>query len=593
MAIIETHNLSFDYIRRDDEGNVTGITRAVNDVNLSVERGEFIVILGGNGSGKSTLAKHINAILYPTEGYVLVDGKRTSEEENIWSIRQQAGMIFQNPDNQIIGSVVEEDVGFGPENMGIPSKEIWERVEESLKTLGMWEYRKHSPMRLSGGQKQRVAIAGVVAMHPKCIIMDEPTAMLDPVGRKDVIRAARALNDVEKVTVILITHYMEEAIYADRIFVMEKGEVRMAGSPKEIFSRVEELEQLRLDIPQATRLAYELKKKGMDRLSGCVLSEEELIREISRCYPAAYDVNTVYDSGEASQTRTGGTDDGTPAIILDHVDYVYNEGMPDEIKALDDVSFEIRKGDYVGLIGHTGSGKSTLVQHLDGLLKASSGHIYFNGEDIYDSDYDMRGLRGKVGLVFQYPEHQLFEETVFKDVCFGPKNIGLSDKEAELSAYAALKAVKLPDEYYFVSPFDLSGGQKRRVAIAGVLAMKPEVLVLDEPTAGLDPEGRDEILGLVNELHEEQGITIVLVSHSMEDVAEYAERIIVMDKGRVFMNGTPREVFYHAARLETIGLAAPRVTYIMRGLKRAGFNVDPSAITISEATDSVLEAVDL
>ncbi|MBO6145989.1 MAG: energy-coupling factor transporter ATPase [Lachnospiraceae bacterium] len=593
MAIIETHNLSFDYIRRDDEGNVTGITRAVNDVNLSVERGEFIAILGGNGSGKSTLAKHINAILYPTEGYVLVDGKRTSEEENIWSIRQQAGMIFQNPDNQIIGSVVEEDVGFGPENMGIPSKEIWERVEESLKTLGMWEYRKHSPMRLSGGQKQRVAIAGVVAMHPKCIIMDEPTAMLDPVGRKDVIRAARALNDVEKVTVILITHYMEEAIYADRIFVMEKGEVRMAGSPKEIFSRVEELEQLRLDIPQATRLAYELKKKGMDRLSGCVLSEEELIREISRCYPAAYDVNTVYDAGEVSQTRIDGTDDGMPAIILDHVDYVYNEGMPDEIKALDDVSFEIRKGDYVGLIGHTGSGKSTLVQHLDGLLKASSGHIYFNGEDIYDSDYDMRGLRGKVGLVFQYPEHQLFEETVFKDVCFGPKNIGLSDKEAELSAYAALKAVKLPDEYYFVSPFDLSGGQKRRVAIAGVLAMKPEVLVLDEPTAGLDPEGRDEILGLVNELHEEQGITIVLVSHSMEDVAEYAERIIVMDKGRVFMNGTPREVFYHAARLETIGLAAPRVTYIMRGLKRAGFNVDPSAITISEATDSVLEAVDL
>ena len=593
MAIIETHNLSFDYIRRDDEGNVTGITRAVNDVNLSVKRGEFIAILGGNGSGKSTLAKHINAILYPTEGYVLVDGKRTSEEDNIWSIRQQAGMIFQNPDNQIIGSVVEEDVGFGPENMGIPSEEIWERVEEALKTLGMWEYRKHSPMRLSGGQKQRVAIAGVVAMHPKCIIMDEPTAMLDPVGRKDVIRAARALNDVEKVTVILITHYMEEAIYADRIFVMEKGEVKMAGSPREIFSRVEELEQLRLDIPQATRLAYELMKKGMDRLPECVLSEEELIQEISRSYPAAYDVNTVYGTGALSKQQTGGADSSTPAVILDHVNYIYNEGMPDEIKALDDVSFEIRKGDYVGLIGHTGSGKSTLVQHLDGLLKASSGHIYFNGEDIYDSDYNMRGLRGKVGLVFQYPEHQLFEETVFKDVCFGPKNIGLSEKEAELSAYAALKAVKLPDEYYFVSPFDLSGGQKRRVAIAGVLAMKPEVLILDEPMAGLDPEGRDEILGLVNELHEEQGITIVLVSHSMEDVAEYAERIIVMDKGRVFMNGTPREVFYHASKLETIGLAAPRVTYVMRGLKRAGFNVDSTAITIPEATDSVLEAVDL
>ena len=284
MSIVETHNLSFDYIRRDDEGNVTGFTRAVNDVNLSVEKGQFIAILGGNGSGKSTLAKHINAILYPTEGYVLVDGKRTSEEENIWSIRQKAGMIFQNPDNQIIGSIVEEDVGFGPENMGIQTKEIWERVEEALRTLGMWEYRKHSPMRLSGGQKQRVAIAGVVAMHPECIIMDEPTAMLDPSGRKDVIRAARALNDVEKVTIILITHYMEEVIYADRVFVMGKGEVKMTGTPREIFSRVEELEELRLDVPQVTRLAHELKRRGMTKLPDGILTEEELVDEICRSY---------------------------------------------------------------------------------------------------------------------------------------------------------------------------------------------------------------------------------------------------------------------------------------------------------------------
>ena len=284
MSIVETHNLSFDYIRRDDEGNVTGFTRAVNDVNLSVEKGQFIAILGGNGSGKSTLAKHINAILYPTEGYVLVDGKRTSEEENIWSIRQKAGMIFQNPDNQIIGSIVEEDVGFGPENMGIQTKEIWERVEEALKALGMWEYRKHSPMRLSGGQKQRVAIAGVVAMHPECIIMDEPTAMLDPSGRKDVIRAARALNDVEKVTIILITHYMEEVIYADKVFVMGKGEVKMTGTPREIFSRVEELEELRLDVPQVTRLAHELKRRGMTKLPDGILTEEELVDEICRSY---------------------------------------------------------------------------------------------------------------------------------------------------------------------------------------------------------------------------------------------------------------------------------------------------------------------
>lgn len=284
MSIVKTHNLSFDYIRRDDEGNVASINRALNDVELSVKKGEFIAILGGNGSGKSTLAKHINAILYPTEGYVMVDGKKTSEEENILSIRQKAGMIFQNPDNQIIGSIVEEDVGFGPENMGVETKDIWERVEESLKALGMWEYRKHSPMRLSGGQKQRVAIAGVVAMHPECIIMDEPTAMLDPAGRKDVIRAARALNDVEHITIILITHYMEEVIYADRVFVMEKGEIKMTGTPREIFSRVDELEKLRLTVPQTTKLAAELKKRGLDGIPDGILTDEELITSLCRSY---------------------------------------------------------------------------------------------------------------------------------------------------------------------------------------------------------------------------------------------------------------------------------------------------------------------
>ena len=262
MAIIESKNLSFDYIRRDENGNVEGITRAVDDISLSIEQGDFIAILGHNGSGKSTFAKHLNAILYPTEGSIYVDGKDTRKEENIWDVRQTAGMVFQNPDNQIIGQVVEEDVGFGPENLGIPTKEIWERVEESLKAVGMYEYRKHSPNKLSGGQKQRVSIAGVIAMHPKCIVLDEPTAMLDPNGRKDVIRAARALNDVEKVTIILITHYMEEVIYADKVYVMDKGRVKLQGTPREVFSHVEELKELRLDVPQVTLLAHELQKTG-------------------------------------------------------------------------------------------------------------------------------------------------------------------------------------------------------------------------------------------------------------------------------------------------------------------------------------------
>lgn len=282
MGIIKIKDLVFEYIRRDEEGNVEGITKAVDDVNLDIKQGDFVAILGHNGSGKSTLAKHMNAILYPSEGTVWVDGKDTMNEENVWDIRQTAGMVFQNPDNQIIGQVVEEDVGFGPENMGVPTKEIWERVEESLKAVGMYEFRKYSPNKLSGGQKQRVSIAGVIAMHPKCIILDEPTAMLDPQGRREVIRAVRALNDVEKITVILITHYMEEVIYADKVYIMDKGSVTMQGTPKEVFSRVDELKQLRLDVPQVTLLAHELRKEGFPIPEG-ILTKEEFRDAILKC----------------------------------------------------------------------------------------------------------------------------------------------------------------------------------------------------------------------------------------------------------------------------------------------------------------------
>ena len=279
MSIIKAKNLVHEYIRRDEEGNVEGITTAVDNVTLDIAPGQFIAILGHNGSGKSTLAKHINAILNPTEGTLWVDGMDTSDESKVWDIRQTAGMVFQNPDNQIIGQVVEEDVGFGPENMGIPSKEIWERVEESLRAVGMYEFRKHSPNKLSGGQKQRVSIAGVLAMHPKCIVLDEPTAMLDPSGRKEVIRAVRGLNQVEEVTVVLITHYMEEIVHADKVFVMDNGKIAMEGTPKEIFSQVEKLKELRLDVPQVTLLAHELQKKGFNLPDG-ILTTKELTEEL-------------------------------------------------------------------------------------------------------------------------------------------------------------------------------------------------------------------------------------------------------------------------------------------------------------------------
>lgn len=281
MGIIKARQLVHEYIRRDEEGNVESISTALDHVDLDVEAGDFIAILGHNGSGKSTLAKHINALLLPSEGSLWVDGKDVTKEENTFAVRQTAGMVFQNPDNQIIGQVVEEDVGFGPENLGVPTKEIWERVEESLKAVGMYEYRKYSPNKLSGGQKQRVSIAGVLAMHPKCIVLDEPTAMLDPNGRKDVIRAARALNDVENVTIILITHYMEEVIYADRVFVMDEGKVVMQGTPREIFSQVERLKHLRLDVPQVTLLAYELQKSGL-KLPDGILTAQELTEELKK-----------------------------------------------------------------------------------------------------------------------------------------------------------------------------------------------------------------------------------------------------------------------------------------------------------------------
>ncbi len=279
MEMIKVKDLTFEYIRRDEEGNVESINKAINNVNLEFNKGEFIAVLGANGSGKSTLAKHINAILYPTEGAVWVNGMNTAEEKNLWDIRQTAGMVFQNPDNQIIATVVEEDVGFGPENLGVPTQEIWERVEKSLEAVGMLEFRNSSPNKLSGGQKQRVAIAGIMAMKPQCIILDEPTAMLDPNGRKEVIATVRELNKKENVTVILITHHMDEVIYADKVFVMERGQVRMEGTPREIFSRVDEIKKYRLDAPQVTELAYELKKAGINLPEG-ILTVDELIEAI-------------------------------------------------------------------------------------------------------------------------------------------------------------------------------------------------------------------------------------------------------------------------------------------------------------------------
>lgn len=592
--IVSVSGLVHEFVDTDEEGKEVDRFRAVDNVSLDVEPGDFIAILGHNGSGKSTLAKHINAILMPTEGTVYVAGMDTKDDKNLWSIRQQAGMVFQNPDNQIIATIVEEDVGFGPENLGVPTDEIWERVEKSLNAVGMIEYRHHSPTKLSGGQKQRVAIAGIMAMKPKCIVLDEPTAMLDPNGRKEVLATLRELNRQEKVTIILITHYMDEVICADKVFVMDNGKIALKGTPREVFSNVDKIKGLGLDVPQVTEIAHKLKKKGAEFEDG-VLTIDEFVEQLEKQLkqqPLQQEKLRLSESdsiinkpNEQTDVENVNTADNAENIImtLDHINYTYSADTAFRIHALKDINLKLYEGQFIGIIGHTGSGKSTLIQHLNGLIKAESGRLLFRDKNIYDEDFVMPELRKKVGLVFQYPEYQLFEATVLEDVMFGPKNLGKSDEEAKQTAIEALKAVGADESLWDKSPFELSGGQKRRVAIAGVLAMETEVLILDEPTAALDPKGRDEILSLINNLHRERKITIILVSHSMEDVAKYADRIIVMNKGQVAYDGTPDDVFTYYKELEEIGLAAPQVTYLVAELRKRNIALSNHVTTVDRA----------
>lgn len=605
MSIIKVENLKHRFLDKDEEGNVISDKMALDDVSLEIKQGDFIAILGHNGSGKSTFAKHLNAILMPYEGEVYVAGMNTKENEKIWDIRQNAGMVFQNPDNQIIATIVEEDVGFGPENLGVETEEIWKRVNYALERVGMVEYRKHSPNKLSGGQKQRVAIAGVLAMKPKCIILDEPTAMLDPNGRKEVINTIKELNKKEKVTIILVTHYMDEVIDADYVYVMDKGKVALKGTPAEVFSNVEKIYEIGLDVPQPTEIAYLLEKSGKEMPRGILRSEELINQIIARGYIKKHNKtkNIASNNDENRKINDLRTDNNisdknisdniyeeADKVILevDNISYVYSEGTTYEKKAIDSVSFKINQGEIIGIIGHTGSGKSTLICHLNGLNQASSGEVRYMGKNIYNKNEKLSDLRKNVGIVFQYPEYQLFESTVLEDVCFGAKNKGMNKEQAIETAKKVLAMVGVGEEFYNRSPFELSGGEKRRVAIAGVLAMMPQVLILDEPTAGLDPKGRDEILNLLKSLNEKEGLTIVIVSHSMEDMGKFANRLLVMSKGKLIFDDTPRKVFRQYKKLEEIGLAAPKSVYIFDELKQKGLSCDGVAITPREVVEGII-----
>ena len=385
---------------------------------------------------------------------------------------------------------------------------------------------------------------------------------------------------------------MEEVVWADDVYVMDKGRIVMHGTPREIFSNVDQLKKYRLDVPQVTLLAYELKQAGLPIDDG-ILTIDELVQVLEKKelqVPKTWETSKKVPESLISDEKKEKCE--KKSLKLEQVSYIYNPGTAYEMHALKDVNLEIPQGQFVGIIGHTGSGKSTLIQHFNGLMKPTQGKIYFEGQDIWAEQFPLRGLRSQVGLVFQYPEHQLFETDVLTDVCFGPKNQHLTQEECEKRAKEALEHVGLDESYYAKSPFELSGGQKRRVAIAGVLAMNPKVLILDEPTAGLDPMGRDEILDQIAQLHETRGITIILVSHSMEDIARYVDRIIVMNHGEKAFDDEPKKVFAHYKELEAIGLAAPQITYIVHALKEKGMDVDTTATTIEEAKLTIMKALE-
>lgn len=581
MSGIRIENLHHTICELDDDGNLYEKEYALNGVDMEITEGEFVAIVGHNGSGKSTLAKHINGLILPTKGDVYVNGLNTKDEETIYDIRQYAGMVFQNPDNQIIGSVVEEDVGFGPENIGVPTDEIWQRVEEALKLVNMTEYRHKSPARLSGGQKQRVAIAGTLAMKPKCIVLDEPTAMLDPVGREEVMATLKKLNKQEKVTIILITHHMDEVIEADRCIVLNEGKKYFDGTPRELFSDVDNIKKIGLDVPQVTEISHKINKKFSLSFENALNIGEFVDNYVEKSVNTGISVDNLVEKVEKS------TFSREKIVEIKEISYVYNDNSKYKTNAIRNISLDIYEGEILGIIGHTGSGKSTLIQHLNGLLKADKGEIIYRGQNIYEKSYKMSELRRRVGLVFQYPEYQLFETTVLEDVCFGPKNMGLKKDEAEMRAKQALKMVGLNESYYDRSPLELSGGEKRRVAIAGVIAMGPEILILDEPTAGLDPKGRDELLANIRRFRDEENMTIIVVSHSMEDMANLADRIIVMNDGAIEYDDVPVNVFKNYRHLEQIGLAAPQVTYVMNAIKEKGIAVNTSIITVDEAVEEL------
>ncbi|RKY68533.1 MAG: energy-coupling factor transporter ATPase, partial [Candidatus Latescibacterota bacterium] len=496
------------------------------------------------------------------------------------------GMVFQNPDNQIVSTLVEREIAFGLENLGIPSDEMRARVDEALARFDLTQYRCHPPHKLSGGEKQRLAIASVWVMRPKVMVLDEPASLLDPKGRREIEHILKNLDAADGQTILHITQFPEEAMLARRVLIMARGKIVMDGFPAEVFRQGATLERLGLDVPFAIRLADRLGKEGIE-LSDGILNEEDLIRTLELLTQTTKKVGKC-ESGKVGALPSSphpltSSPPRDAKICTESVSYFYHRGLPMERKALSEVTAAIGEGEFVALIGPTGSGKSTLVQHFNALLKPSEGRVLLDGGDLWGKGIDLEKVHGKVGLVFQFPEFQLFEESVAKDVAFGPENLGWRAGRVEQAVQNALIAVGLDAERFGPrSPMALSDGEKRRVAIAGILAMEPEVLVLDEPTSGLDPRGARRIVSLLKTLHQE-GRTIILISHDMDLIAEVAERVIVLNGGRLWAIGKPESVLGGLAESEDIGLEAPRTVRFYKMLSARGWPLNGDAPMTMEA----------
>lgn len=595
--MIRAEQVRFQYKKRDVDGNVIATEEILKGVDLTIKKGEFIALLGRNGSGKTTFSKQLNAILRPSEGTVTVDEMGTKDADKLYEIRQRVGMVFQNPDNQMVAASVEEEVAFGPENLGMESDTIVARVKQALEQVRMWKRRKTAPNHLSGGQKQRIAIAGILAMHPDYIVLDEPTAMLDPKGRKEVMEALQRLNQEQEMTVILITHDMEEAALASRVILLADGQMRFDGRPEKFFGADALLAEMGMEAPLSYRVRKLIdsdvfeKKIGDARVEEATIDKREKVAEYDKTGREWEASSELVDKKKNKKAEAETDEKNQDLLSLQHVSYIYSPGTAYEKVALDDVNLSLGKGEIVGLAGHTGSGKSTMIQLLNGLLKPTSGTVTFEGKDIHAKGYSGNYLRSKVGMVFQYPEHQMICDTVWEDVAFGPGKQSLTGEACNARVEEALRFVDLPEKYYQASPLQLSGGQKRRVAIAGVLAMHPEYIILDEPAAGLDAAGKREIFDRIRRMSREQGIGVLLVSHSMEDLAEYADRIIVLDDGKKILDDRPAEVFAERETLETCGLDVPEAVKFADRLRAEGYAIPQTVIREEELLETLRACV--